>query len=341
MFRKVLLFGVLGLGLAGLSVSADEPVSSGESRPKMPALTKPVMFNTPEADRILAALQVFPPDNPWNTDISKWPLHPNSKNIIASIGTDKFFRYNPDMGFILVPPSQKRIAVKIVSYPGESDKGPFPVPDDLPIEGWPVSYKRNPALRGLTLDDVQSDKRGENGDRHALVVDPVNRMLYEFYQAKKTDRGWQAAQASVFDLKTNRLRPDGWTSTDAAGLPIFPSVVRHDELERGRVEHALRVTVRRSRREYVYPARHFASRLTDKNLPRMGERIRLKQDFDISGFSPPVQAILKALKKYGMFVADNGIDWAISVAPDERIPNLHDELRKIKGSAFEVVQKPE
>lgn len=340
MFRKVLLCGVLGLGLAALSVSADEPVSNSGSRPKMPAITKPVMFNTPEADRILAALQVFPPDNPWNTDISKWPLHPNSKNIIASIGTDKPFRYNPDMGFILVPPDQERIAVKIVSYADESEKGPFPIPDDLPIEGWPVSYKRNSALRGLTLDDVQRDKRGENGDRHAIVVDPVNRMLYEFYQAKKTNQGWQASQASVFDLKTNRLRPDGWTSTDAAGLPIFPSIVRHDELERGKVEHALRVTVRRSRREYVYPARHFASRFTDKNLPRMGERIRLKQDFDISGFSPPVQTILKALKKYGMFVADNGIDWAISVAPDERIPSLHDELRRIKGSAFEVVQKP-
>jgi hypothetical protein len=341
MFRKMLLLGVLGLTVAGLSVSADEPQSSDRTRPKMPAITKPVMFNTPEADRILAALQVFPPDNPWNTDISKWPRHPNSRNIIASVGTNKPLRYNPDMGFILVPPDQKKVEVKIVSYPGESDKGPFPIPDNLPIEGWPVSYKRNSALSGLSLDDVQRGKRGEDGDRHALVVDPVNRMLYEFYQAKKTDRGWQAAQASVFDLKTNRLRPDGWTSTDAAGLPIFPSVVRHDELERGVVEHALRVTVTKTRRAYVYPARHFASRFTDKDLPRMGERIRLKQDFDISGFSPPVQTILKALKKYGMFVADNGIDWAISVAPDERIPVLHEELRKIKSSAFEVVQKPE
>jgi hypothetical protein len=268
-------------------------------------------------------------------------LHPNSKKIIASIGAGKPLRYNPDMSFILVPPDQKKVEVKIVASPDESDKGPFPVPDDMPIEGWPVHYRRTPALRGLILDDVQRDKRKEAGDRHALVVDPVNRMLYEFYQAKKTDRGWQAAQASVFDLKTNRLRPADWTSADAAGLPIFPAVVRYDELQRGMVEHALRVTVEKTRRAYVYPARHFASRLTDTNLPHMGERLRLKQDFDISGFSPPVQAILKGLKKYGMFVADNGIDWAISVAPDERIPNLHEELRKIKGSAFEVVQKPE
>jgi hypothetical protein len=141
-------------------------------------------------------------------------------------------------------------------------------------------------------------------------------------------------------LKNNKLRPDGWTSADAAGLPIFPAVVRYDELQRGMVEHAMRVTVVRTRRAYISPATHFASRLTDENLPRMGERIRLKADFDISGFSPEVQAILKGLKKYGMFVADNGIDWAISVSPDERIPVLHEELRKIKGSAFEVVTAP-
>lgn len=341
MLRKLLLADIVLFGMAGPFALAEDKSSEGRPLPKMPAITRPVMFNTPEADRILAAFQVFPADNPWNTDISRWPLHPNSKNIIASIGPGKPFRYNPDMGFVLVPSDQKKIDVKLVSYPDESDKGPFPVPDNMPIEGWPGHYRRASALRSLTLDDVQRDKRKENGDRHAIVVDPINRMLYEFYQAKKTNQGWQAAQASVFDLKTNRLRPADWTSADAAGLPIFPAVVRYDELKRGMVEHALRVTVTKTRRAYVHPARHYASRHTDKNLPRMGERLRLKQDFDISGFSPSVQAILKGLKKYGMFVADNGIDWAISVAPDERIPNLHEELRKIKGSAFEVVQKPE
>jgi hypothetical protein len=307
----------------------------------MPAITKPVTFDTPEADRILEALQVFPPDNPWNQDISGWPLHPNSKRIIASIGASKVFRYNPDMGFVLVPPGQKKVDVKIRAYPGESDPGPFPVPDNTPIEGWPANYKRSVKLKHLTLDDVQRDKnKEEDGDRHALVVDPTNRMLYEFYQMRKTDGGWTASQSSVFDLKSNKLRPDGWTSADAAGLPIFPAMVRYDELKRGMVEHALRVTVRRTRRAYVAPATHYASRLTDPNLPRMGERLRLKKDFDISGFSPEVRAILKGLKKYGMFVADNGIDWAISVAPDERIPSLHEDLRKIKGSAFEVVERP-
>jgi hypothetical protein len=349
MIRKLLIVCSVYACAVGLSVSGDDrkedtpgdKPSSGRARPKMPAITKPVTFDTPEADRILEALQVFPADNPWNTDVSKWPLHPNSAKIIASIGVGKPLRYNPDMSFVLVPPDQKKVDVKPIAYAEESDKGPFPVPDNMPIEGWPANYKRTPALRELTLDAVQRDTRKEDGDRHALVVDPVNRMLYEFYQAKKTARGWQAAQASVFDLKTNKLRPADWTSADAAGLPIFPAVVRYDELQRGMVEHAMRVTVKRTRRAYVYPARHYASRLTDANLPRMGERIRLKADYDISAFSPPVRAILKGLKKYGMFVADNGIDWAISVAPDERIDSLHEELRKIKGSAFEVVQQPE
>jgi hypothetical protein len=328
------------------SALADEPRdaplkhSSGRPLPKMPTVTQPVAFDTPEADRILEALQAFPADNPWNRDISAWPVHPNSTKIVASIGAAKPLRYNPDMGFVLVPPGQKKIDVRIIGFPDESDKGPFPVPDPMPVEGWPARFKRSPKLRGLTLDDVQRDKQNEGGDRHAIVVDPVNGMLYEFYQARKTDRGWQAAQTSVFDLKTNKLRPDGWTSTDAAGLPIFPAIVRSDELKRGMVEHAMRFTVARSRRAYVAPATHFASRLTDENLPRMGERLRLKKDYDISGFSPPVQAFLKGLKKYGMLVADNGIDWAISVAPDERIPELHEELRRVKGSAFEVVRSP-
>ncbi len=308
---------------------------------KMPDINEPVMFNSAKADAILSALEVFPADNPWNEVISDWPLHPNSKKIIASIGTDKPLRYNTDMSFILVPPHQKKVEVKIVSYPGESDKGPFPVPDNLPIEGWPVYYQRHYDGDKLTLDDVQRDKAGLGGDRHGIVVDPVNRLLYEFFVMKKTDKGWQAAQASIFDLKTNQLRPDGWTSADAAGLPIFPAVVRYDELKRGIVEHAMRVTVRKTHRGYVAPATHFASRHDNKDYPRMGERLRLRQDYDVSGFSPAVQVILKGLKKYGMFVADNGIEWAISVAPDERIGNLHEELRRVKGSAFEVVSAPE
>jgi hypothetical protein len=306
--------------------------SSGRVLPKMPEITKPILFNTPEADKILEALQVFPPDNPWNEDVSKWPVHNNSKKIIESIGADKVFRCNMDMNFVLIPLGQKKVDVKITTYAEESDKGPFPVPDTIPIEGWPLADK------GKTLAEVQ---RSGMGDRHAIVVDPTRRMLYEFGELRKTDSGWEAIQSSIFDLKSNKVRPATWTSTDAAGLPIFPSIVRYDELERGIVEHAMRVTVTNSRKAYIYPARHYASNKTDTNLPRMGERIRLRQDYDISEFSPHVKAILKGLKKYGMFVADNGLDWSISVAPDERIEPLPEELRKIKGSAFEVVLKPE
>jgi hypothetical protein len=335
--------------LASVAVAQQpKPVVSGDParvervrKATMPKIDSPVMFDTPEADAILAALEVFPEDNPWNLVVENWPRHPKSDAIVNSIGANKPFRYNPDMGFVLVPPGQKKIDLKLVSYPDESDKGPYPIPDNVPIEGWPANYTRNAKLKGTTLDDVQRDKLKENGDRHGIVVDPTNRMLYEFYQLKKTDAGWQAACEATFDLKSNKLRPDGWTSSDAAGLPIFPAVVRYDELKRGLVEHAMRVTVVKTRRAYVHPATHFASRLTDENLPRMGERIRLKKDFDVSKFSPEVQAILKGLKKYGMMVADNGIDWAISCAPDERIPVLHDELRKVKGSDFEVVVPPE
>jgi hypothetical protein len=157
---------------------------------------------------------------------------------------------------------------------------------------------------------------------------------------KRTDRGWQCACAAIFNLRSNELRPDGWTSADAAGLPIYPAVIRYDELKAGKINHAMRVTVRNTRRAYVAPATHFASRKTDENLPRMGERLRLKADYDVSRFSPEVQTILQGLKQYGMLVADNGIEWAISCAPDERIPVLHEELRRVRGCHFEVVEIP-
>ena len=304
---------------------------------KMPPITHPVPFYTPEADAICAALEVFPPDNPWNLVVSDWPVHPNSKNMVASVGADKPLRYNADMGFILVPPDQKKVNLVRVEYKDESDKGPYPIPAEVPIEGWPVDFQRSGSK--LTLDQVQRDVLNQNSDRHAIVVDPVHRVLYEFYQMKKTAAGWQATQASIFDLKSNQLRPDGWTSTDAAGLPLYPATVRYDELQRGEIEHALRVTIVKTRRAYVAPATHYASPRTDENLPRMGERLRLRADFDVSGFSPPVRTILKALKKYGMFVADNGIEWALSVTPDPRIPAFAEELRKVKGADFEVVTR--
>jgi hypothetical protein len=334
-FGDMVLQGAIGQSKPATTTSVHgDPARLARIRAaKMPDIDTPVLFDTPEADAIVSALEVFPPDNPWNLVVNEWPLHPNSKKIIASIGANKKLRYNADMGYVLVPPGQATIDVKLGSAAAESDNGPYPVPDNTPIEGYPANYQ------GLTLDQVQRKVEGDL-DRHALVVDPTNRMLYEFYQMRRAGSGWTASGAAIFDLKSNKLRPDGWTSADAAGLPIFPAVVRYDEIQRGTVEHALRVSAAKTRRSYVYPATHYASRETDENLPRMGERLRLRNDFDISNFSPEVQAILKGLKKYGMFVADNGLDWAISVAPDARIPVLHEELGKIKGSAFEVVQPP-
>lgn len=303
----------------------------------MPRITEPVLFNTPEADAICTALEVLPPDNPWNQLVDDWPLHPDSAAIVTAIGTEKPLRCNYDMGFVLVPPDQPRVPVTIKAYPGESDPGPYPLPPNVPIEGWPAGF---PAGAIPSLADVQRRPPAYEGDRHAIVVDPVNRRLYEFFVFGRTERGWEADQASVFDLKTNALRPSGWTSADAAGLPIFPAVVRYDEIRRGRIDHALRVTVRRTRRAFVAPATHYASRHENPEYPRMGERFRLKASVDLAGFSPEARTLLQALQRYGMFVADNGLEWAVSVAPDPRLPSLHAELRRITGADFEVVVPP-
>jgi len=187
---------------------------------------------------------------------------------------------------------------------------------------------------GQTLEQLQ---REGTGDRHVILVDPMNGKLHEFWQARKTDAGWEASNEATFDLRTGALRPERWTSADAAGLPIFPAVVRYDECARGMVEHAMRFTVRRTRRGYVIPATHWASPSKDPSLPRMGERFRLRKELDISSFPPHVQAILKGLKKHGMIVADNGSDWYMSVAPARRPEGL-DTLHRLKGSDFEVVE---
>jgi hypothetical protein len=308
-----------------------------KSRPPLPKIAAPVLFDTPEADAILAALQVFPPDNPWNQDVSKLPVHKDSAAMVASIGADRPLGYNLDMGFVIVPPDQKRVPVKINLYPAESDPGPFPVPDNAPIENWPLQVNEDKGALpkpGQTLLDLQ---RNGTGDRHILLVDPVNGVFHEFWQARLTDAGWEASNVASFNLKTGALRPERWTSADAAGLPIFPAVVRYDEVARGSVDHAMRFTIRRSRRAYVLPATHWASPHKDANLPRMGERFRLRADFDVSSFPPHARAILLGLQKYGMFVADNGSEWLMSIAPDRRFQGL-ETLRRVKGSDFEVVE---
>lgn len=285
-----------------------------------------VLFNTPEADAVLSTLQIFPKDNPWNEDISERPVHPDSDRMIDAIGRNLRFRWNQDMGFVLVPSDQPRVKLTI-EMADESDPGPYPIPDEAPVEGWPLS--------GGPLARLQ---REGSGDRHVIVIDAGEKKLYELFGAYRTGDGWKAASAAIFDLGSNRMRPAGWTSADAAGLPIFPGVVRFDECERGCVGHALRVTFRRTRRAYVYPATHYASSLHDPLLPRMGERFRLKKSFDLGRFPPHVQAILRGLKKYGMIVADNGIEWAVSIAPDSRIQGLDTlDHKALRGSDFEVV----
>jgi hypothetical protein len=281
-----------------------------------------------QAAEPLSGIQFFPADNPWNTDISSATVDPNSGDLIASIGLDRGL--HPDFGtvydgapngipFVVVGSSQPRVPVTF-EYADESDPGPYPIPPDAPIEGGPTS----------------------TGDRHVLIVDRDGGLLYELFAAYPDDGGnsWHAGSGAIFDLSSNDLRPATWTSADAAGLPILPGLVRFDEaVEQGVIPHALRFTTRRTRRAFVPPARHYASRLTDPSLPPMGMRVRLRAGFDVSPFPPSVQLILTALKTYGMFVADNGSDWFISGAPDPRWSD--DELSAIKrvsGREFEVVR---
>ncbi len=324
---------VVGLAVACSIASA---LVASQASGRLTEIAAPVLFDTPEADRILSALQILPPDNPWHEDITNRPVHEMSAAIVKSIGADAPLGYNLDMNFVIVPANQAMVNVRITEYPDESDPGPFPIPSNAPIENWPLARNEDTKALprpGITLEQFQ---REGSGDRHLILVDPAHGRFHEFWQARLTDTGWQASQATTFDLHTNRLRPERWTSSDAAGLPILPSIVRYDEVARGDVNHALRVTVQRTRREYVYPARHFASSRTDPSLPRMGERLRLRRDFDITGFPPHAQAVLKALKRYGMFVADNGSNWLLSIAPDRRITGL-ESLSRVKGSDFEVI----
>jgi hypothetical protein len=273
--------------------------------------------------------QVFPPDNPWNQDISNSPVDPNSDNLIASIGANT--NLHPDFGtvyqgapngipYIVVAGNQTRVPINWTAYGDESDPGPYPVPNSAPIEGGP----------------------GSTGDRHVIVIDRDNWILYELGRAFPINGGasWNANCGAVFDLNSNALRPAGWTSADAAGLPIFPGLVRYDEVfEQGEIRHAVRFTAEPTRRGYVYPARHFASDNTSVNRPPMGMRVRLKASFNISTFTPRIQVILRALKKYGMILADNGSNWYISGAPDPRWDDDElNQLKTIKGSNFEVVQ---
>jgi hypothetical protein len=294
--------------------------------PVLPRITAPILFNTPESDQLMSRIQLVPPNSAWREDVSKRPVLPESQAMIAGIGPEAALGCNLDMGFVIVPPKQAVVAVRITEFPDESDPGPYPVPDNAPIEGW-----------GMDNTPLERVQREGDGDRHVIVLDPFAGKLYEFFGGRRSSSGWEAGCAAVFNLTSNTLRPSGWTSADAAGLPILPAVVRYDECARGVIDHALRFTVRRTRKACIYPATHFASRSTDQLLPAMGQRFRLKAAVKTDHFPKHARAIAEALKKYGMLVADNGSNWRISVAPDPRICGL-DALHAITGSDFEVIQ---
>ena len=273
--------------------------------------------------------QLFPPDNGWNEDISIAEVDPNSDNLIAGIGANT--NLHPDFGtvwngapngipYVVVAGSQPKVPLNWTAYGDESDPGPYPIPPDAPIEGGPSS----------------------NGDRHVLVIDRDNWKLYELGYAFPINNGasWNANCGAVFDLSSNALRPAGWTSADAAGLPIFPGLVRYDEVfEQQEIKHAIRFTAQITRRAYVAPARHWASTNTSVNRPPMGMKVRLKASFNISTFTPAMQVVLRAMQKYGMILADNGSNWYFSGAPDMRWSDDElNQLKTLKGSNFEVVK---
>jgi hypothetical protein len=300
MSRVLLLVLVVGLALGGSSASA---------------------LRLPGAPRC----PVFPKSSPWNQRVDSLPVAGNSAQIVNSIGAETGL--HADFGSGLWQGAPIGIPITVVGrrqpksrvsfeYAGESDRGPYPIPRTIKIEGG----------------------RSSTGDRHALIVDRSSCRLYELYALYRKGRGWRAGSGAIWRLRTNKLRPAGWTSADAAGLPILPGLTRYDEVKRGVIDHALRFTVQRTRRAYVFPARHFASDSNDPSLPPMGLRLRLKASFDLSGFPRQARIVLVALKRYGMLVADNGSSWYITGAPDSRWSNdqLH-TLGRVQGSDFEVV----
>jgi hypothetical protein len=271
----------------------------------------------------------FPADNAWNQDVSNAAVDPNSGAIINFIGPS--IGLHPDFGsglyagssmgipYSVVSSSQSPVNINFTAYGDESDPGPMPIPATAQIEGFP-----NPG----------------NGDRHALVIDNGNCFLYELYGASaNSDGSWNAGSAAVWDLDNDEQRPWTWTSADAAGLPIFPGLVRYDEVAAGKIQHAIRFTLPQSQAAMVPPASHWATTSSNPIAPPMGMKLRLKANYDISGFSTNVQVILTALKKYGMIMADNGSAMYLSGAPDDRWDNsdLHN-LSQVPASAFEVVK---
>jgi hypothetical protein len=303
---NALLAAALALGAA----AAFAPVAATARSTK--SAGSPVEYGCP----------ILPANDPLNEEIANAPVNPNSQSYIASIGLTAHL--HPDFGtspsygipYTVVGRHQPKVPIKFTEFGEHSNPGPYPIPPNAPVEG-----------------------AGEEGDRHVLVLQKHTCMLYELFGARRDGVGWEAGAGAVFNLRRNALRPEGFTSADAAGLPIFPLLARYPEVHSGEIDHALRVTVPSTQRGYIHPATHFASSSSNPKLPPMGLRLRLKASYSLAGFHGESLIILVALKRYGLIVADNGSPWFITGAPN---PHWNDEdleeLKQVPGSAFEAVE---
>ena len=311
---------VIGAALATCLLGASLAWAAGPTEiPTQGAtVTRQAVRNLPPGLTTLAGCPVFPADNPWNTDISGYPLRANSDAIMSRVGgTNLWVDFAPrtpyGMPFVVVPENQPLVPITYNQFGNESDPGPMPIPLDAPKEA--------------------------NTDRHVLVVQQGTCKLFELYAADQVGGGWTAGSGAIYDLRSNALRPEKWTSADNAGLPILPGLVRCADMAAGRITHAVRMTMQPTQKGYVYPARHGDGPTTDPNLPAMGMRFRLKAGYDISGFTGQARILMEAFKKYGLIVADVGASWYFQ---GERADCFNDaELWQIRGkvpaSAFEAV----
>lgn len=308
-FALALASGALALCAGGLALARDSTPVARASRARGHS---PREYGCP----------MLPASNPINEEISHAPVDPSSARYIAAIGASGHlhadFGADPAYGipYAVVGRRQRRVPIRFTEYGEESNPGPYPVPPNAPVEG-----------------------AGEEGDRHVLVLQRGTCRLFELYHARRAGAGWEAGSGAVFNLRSNALRPEGWTSADAAGLPIFPLLARYPEVRAGAIDHALRVTVERTQRGYIHPATHFASESSDPSLPPMGLRLRLRASFDLAPYHGQALIVLRALKRYGLIVADNGSSWFITGAPNRGWDEEDlDQLKKVPGSAFEAVE---
>ncbi len=310
----------VGIALAAGPDRIDGPAEVGVGSP-LPAqrLETPTTVAAASGPTI-AGCPLFPNDNAWNMRVDQLPLRAGSAQTIAAIQASGADNLHADFGenqaygipFVVVPQSQALVPIRYTDAGDESDRGPFPIPLDAPVEA--------------------------GSDRHVLVVQQGTCRLYELFAAQREGSGWAAYSGAMFDLRSNALRPLGWTSADAAGLPILAGLVRYEEVAAGSINHAIRVTMSSTQRGYILPATHFASSQTNANLPPMGMRLRLRADFNTSGLNGQALVIAEAMKRYGLIVADNGSNWYFQGAPS---PSWNDDelnqLKAIPGTAFEVV----